>query len=376
MAKKKKNTDPVDVLINYVSKKRRKGNQKIESLWDPYRDGITYSLLSKFMGCRERTRLSYVEGWISKNFSVPLEFGNLFHLLKEVRYSGASMKASLKSSEKYIQSKIKKNNLSALQINELECLRGLAVVTFEEYCNYWNETPTFISGRKKWCDNNIVFQHIERTFRHPFTLSNGKIITLTGKIDGELIDPISKKYRILENKTKQRVEEVDIETLLKNDTQTTMYLLANKLSFNAMPDGVIYNVIRRTSMKPRKNELAEDYVSRIGTDIRSRPDFYFMRWKVDITEDDLNRFIDKSLDPMMCQLVEWWESIKDNPFDPWKTREKNGKSKKNVLHHMRPFGMYGGGARDLADDFKEIIVNGDYSEFEQRDVVFPELVEE
>ena len=114
MAKKKKNTDPVDVLINYVSKKRRKGNQKIESLWDPYRDGITYSLLSKFMGCRERTRLSYVEGWISKNFSVPLEFGNLFHLLKEVRYSGASMKASLKSSEKYIQSKIKKNDLIIL----------------------------------------------------------------------------------------------------------------------------------------------------------------------------------------------------------------------------------------------------------------------
>lgn len=373
---KKKSKNPVDTLINYIAQKKNKeGNQRIETLWNPYRDGVTYSLLSKFMGCRERTRLAYVEGWTSKHFNVPMEFGNIFHLLKEFKYSGKSMEETLKIADTYINSKINKNQLSASQTNELNCLKGLAVITFKEYCKFWDNNPTFSKGAKKWTDKNLVFKHLERKFRHPFTLSTGSVITLTGKIDGEFIDPISRNFRIMENKTKQRVEDVEIETLLKNNTQTTMYLLANKLSFNAMPDGVVFNVIRRTSMKPRVNETAEDYVSRIGTDIRSRPDFYFMRWVVDVTEEDLSNFIDRSLDPLLCQLVEWWESIKDAPFDPWKVKSKRG-SKKNILHYARPLGVYSGGTKDIADDFKEIVINGDYGEFEQRAEVFPELIEE
>ena len=370
---KKKKKNPIDILMNQIIKKKRQGNQLTESLWNPYTDGVTYSLLSKFTACRERTRLSYVEGWTSKNFNVPLEFGNIFHLLKEWKYSGKSMDETLKIANSYIEAKISRRGLTATAINELQCLKELVVVTFKEYVKFWEKNPTFSSGNKSYCDKDIIFKNIERKFKIPWTLSNNKIITLTGKIDGELIDPVSKKYRVLENKTKQRIDEVDIETLLKNDMQTTMYLLGNRETYGSMPDGVIYNVVRRTSLKPRKDEDSSSYSKRIGSDIRSRPDFYFMRWKVDISETDLNRFVEKSLDPLLCQLVMWWESIKDNPFDPWRTRSSVRKSKKNELHYARPFGMFGGTTFDIANEFKEIVVNEDHSEYEQRKVCFPEL---
>lgn len=375
MAKKKK-TNPVDKLMNYANKKRRSGNKKTQSLWHPARDGITYSLLSKFIGCRERTRLAYVEGWTSESFNIPLEFGNIFHLMKECKYSGMTQKKTEEIARKYVDAKIKKNKLSANELVELDCLAGLSIATFKEYCKYWNATPTFTKGTKSWVDKQIKFKNLERTFRNPYTLPDGRIVTLTGKIDGELIDPITNKYRVLETKTKGRISEYDIETALKNDTQTAFYMLANKMSFNEMPSGVIYNVIRRTQLSPRKNEPAEDYITRVGSDIRSRPDFYFMRWKIDVSEEDLNAFIKRSLDPLLCQLVDWWESIADKPFDPWTTPDVPTGTKKNNLHFVRPHGIYDGGTIDIANAFSDIVVNGDYTGYYQREDCFPELIDE
>ena len=62
---------------------KRKSKNKPSPTWDLYRDGITYSLLSKFFVCRERFRLSTVEGWSETGLQSGLEFGSAFHACLE-----------------------------------------------------------------------------------------------------------------------------------------------------------------------------------------------------------------------------------------------------------------------------------------------------
>ena len=65
----------------------KKSKVRVDPLWT-IDDGITYSLISKFMNCRERFHISQVQGWKPKGINVPLEFGNMFHLLTEAQDMG------------------------------------------------------------------------------------------------------------------------------------------------------------------------------------------------------------------------------------------------------------------------------------------------
>ena len=76
-----------------------------------------------------------------------------------------------------------------------------------------------------------------------------------------------------------------------------------------MPRGVLYNVIRVTSLKPRGNETAKDFSQRIGSDIRSRPGFYFKRWETTVSEDDLTKF--KEIVDHILELI-WGKEDKEN----------------------------------------------------------------
>ena len=359
-------------LIKNAVEERTKKSMQITSKWDPYGKGITYSFISKWLGCRERARIAYVEGWRPKGFNVSLEFGNMFHEMKDIKYSNYSKIDSSAKAEsfiqRYIDNKIKRVDASASEINDLNYLQALVKITFKEYCKYWGDVSWDYEG--KYTDKDTQWTDMEKVFHEPYSLPSGKIITLTGKRDGDFVHPdLMGGNMIVETKTKARFDEGELTAMLHRDLQTQMYLLSSFLQKKEMPRGVLYNVIRVTSLKPRKAESASDFAQRVGTDIRSRPDFYFKRWETRITEDDLYEFRRDTLDPILESIVDWWESIKKNPFDPWKL--ENGK--RNKLHWIRPFGMYAGGGRDLANEYANLIERGDYTQYEQLETCFPEL---
>ena len=361
-----KKRSPVDRLYDMVRKKKHAKNARIESLWSPYRDGITFSFIQQFLACRERTRKKYVEGWTSKHFKVPLEFGSIFHVMMEIYFSQKSnMTKAVNAAKKYVAKKEKKLNSQAK--NDLYILREMVIVTFKEYIKYWNAEPSFSGKKKQYTDTDIRWLSFEEKFKFSYKLPNGKVIYITGMMDGKFVDPLNtKKIRLLENKTKASISDVDIEAILRKDAQTGLYMFALWKTTRSVPSGVLYNVIRRCGLKPG-TASPEHYIDRVGEDIRKRPDHYYKRWNVDITKNDLELFMDRTMNPILMQIVDWWESIKDKPFDPWTTG-----SKKNELHFERPFGLYAGNV-DLASTLEEIILDEDYSNFYQRDVCFPEL---
>jgi len=129
--------------------------------------------------------------------------------------------------------------------------------------------------------------------------------------------------------------------------------------------GVLYNVVRRPAIRPskRKMESLREFAQRLREDVAERPDFYFHRWEVNLEPGDLPEWQCACLDPILRSLVQWWDSIKGHPFEPWKS----------PLHYRRPFGIYDGMASGRRGDFFEHITSGSYAGLVQIATVFPEL---
>jgi len=358
-------------------KGKRRGNNRKQSLWDLDRDGITFSMLSKWLICRERFRLSAIEGWTPVGIKVPLEFGSAFHKCMEYVEGGGRIENIRGVTTEYAQARRKdrSSNLRTQDLQDLEKVMGMVETTYHHYHDYWSSTPTFVNpgNRKRYYDHHFKYKYQEETFNVVHVLPNGRKVRLRGRWDAVLHHPISKKLCLQENKTKSQIDEYGITHGLKKDLQTQFYLYALFLAEGVYPRHILYNVIRRSSMIPRVNESLKDFMNRLEEDIVKRPNHYFMRWVVDIDQEDLNLFKTRMLNPLLTCVVEWWDSIKNRPFDPWTLED----GKPNMLHFERPFGVYdsaqfGGGK----GDYFEILYNDSFTPFYQRNTPFPELEDE
>jgi hypothetical protein len=367
-------------------KKKLKGKQtQRTSLWDLDRDGITFSALSKFMNCRERFRLSMVEGWSSKHISVALEFGNVFHLYLQAYENNIDPEDMISIGVNYVNSRAQKEDLDTETINELQRLIAVAHVTFIEYVKFWKENHSLVTSfyggnaPKELYHYEKDFHYLgkEMQFAVEHTLPNGRLIKLTGKMDGVFRPAFNNKTLwLMETKTKGDIDEVGITSGLHKDLQTGIYMLSMQKVFNTQIHGVMYNVIRRTALRPRVNETSRQFADRVHEDIKSRPQWYFMRWQRTLDEHDIKDFINKTLNPILYQVTQWWDSVKKNPFDPSNVYDENGNVVGSNLHHFeRPFGCYDGMTHNQRGDFFDIICHNNTQSFYRRQHPFPELVE-
>jgi hypothetical protein len=141
--------------------------------------------------------------------------------------------------------------------------------------------------------------------------------------------------------------------------------------------GVLYNVIRKPGLKQKvnesdnaflqriNNEVAEDVTNALATNGTSH---YFKRYEVDLVPSDITNFFNKTLVPLLESVVVWWESIKSNPFDPW----KDGQGNPNPHHYQTPFGIYDPMTLGVGD-YYDYVTSGSKLGLEQIETCFPEL---
>lgn len=328
-------------------------------------------MLSKFLVCRERFRLSAVEGWTPKRIKVPLEFGSAFHRCMEHVEGGGRIEHISRVTESYQQSRKKENNLTAEDMQDLERVMGMVEVTYFAYHEYWSTVPTFRGSNKKYFDHHLKYKYQEEAFDVVHILPSGRKVRLRGRWDAVFRHPLTKKMVLQENKTKERIDEWAIMEGLKKDLQTQLYLWALFLSEGTYPRHVLYNVIRRCGLRPLQRETLAEFMNRVRNDIDKRPEHYFMRWVVDVDIEDLTHFRDRVLNPLLETIVQWWDSIKHNPFDPW-TRPDGSP---NHLHYEKPFGIYDSAAFGKGE-YWDILYLGRFDNYTQRNVPFPELEDE
>ncbi len=382
-----------DKLKSPKTKPKREG-----PVWKgPCEDGITQSLLSRFLCCRERFRLLVVEGLKPADmFNHHIEYGNMWHVCEEewAKQNGESMGMVRIALEKYGKCLCQKY---PYQQEQVQHWYNICKVQFPLYVDYW-------AGQKEEQNRTPLFQ--EQSFKVPYDLPSGRVVLLRGKWDGgNLLGPKrSAGIYLQENKTKGSLDEGQILRQLQFDLQTMLYLVALRIhlgqhaydgQFPKAPlKGVVYNCVRRplsggkgsirqhkaTSKKPA--ETAEHFYGRVKAIIEEDPGHFFMRWKVEVTTRDLERFKQEFLTPILEQLCDWWEWIrwsemdsKDDPFAYRRITQQGPTSfsQGSNLHWRTPFGFYNVLAEGGSSELDEYLATGSEAGLERTETLFPEL---
>lgn len=369
---------PSSVLKQLKKSGAGKLKQRTEPFWkgpcsDDPQGGITQSLLNEFLICPERFRIKTILGLTPPDqFNHALEYGHMWHLCEEYHAANKSYREKL---DEYKDGLLQRYPYSQEEVLKFynACLRQ-----FPQYVKYWKK-------HKDEAKREPIAQEV--SFRVPYL--TGDTLTpvyLRGKWDQ--IDVISGKIWLKENKTKGQIKEQLIERQLTFDLQTMLYLVAIKnykkeLGVQGLKiGGVRYNVVRRPFSggkgdirqgKPSKSnpdgESTKDYFDRLEQYFIEEPEYWFMRWEVGISDQDIEKFEETFLRPALNNLVGWYYKIAEcmsrdqSPFG-------------NVPGHYRmPFGIYNSLSERGFTDMDSFLETGLEVGLTKGASLFPELEE-
>lgn len=347
-------------------------------LWrGPEEDGVTFSLLSRFLVCRERFRLLVVDGWRpADHFSHRVEYGNMWHACEEAfGKSGNATTGHVSGMPDWYRALHDYSQRLAgrypTAVDQVRHWSRVCKMQFGLYVDHWRDHPDEVSRRP-------LLQ--ERVFAVKYRLPSGRYVLLRGKWDGldVLGEGRDSALWLREHKTKGDVDVQRIQRQLTFDLQTMLYLVAmdqEVLSGNvdgvggARLAGVLYNVVRRPlsggkgTIRQNKNESEEEFYLRLAQYIKDEPDHYFARWRTEVSRADRMAFRQTCLDPILEQLCVWWDFV---------SREVVGTCSWS-LHWRHPFGVYNvldeGGSADL----DEMLATRSTVGLERAGTLFPEL---
>ena len=398
----------VDKLKN--KKLRQPQPQRKGPVWGgPEKEGITFSLLSRFLTCRERFRILVVEGLKPvERWNHRLGYGNMWHVCEE---AFASEVRHFDGELNGVDTTLWSDNLQEyckklcqqypVDQNDIDKWYNVCKVQFPIYAKHWREHPDVV-------ERTPLLQ--EQVFDVPYKLPSGRTVRLRGKWDS--VDLIGKGKGagifLQENKTKGDIEPEQMRRQLTFDLQTQLYLVALRSAIELhrqgndvglpeemciyRPDhvhGVRYNVVRRplsggrgtikqhapTKSRPM-GESKEDYYDRLrgiidgSSEDAPGPDYFFMRWKTEISKADVDLFRKRCLDPILEQLCNWWEwinSIQGLADELWPTKANHG------IHWQHPFGCVNTIDEYGHTDLDEYIRSGSEVGLARTQNLFPEL---
>ncbi len=268
------------------------------------RDGVTSTLLQRFMKCRRAAEL-YLEGWVKLKTSDSLAFGTLFHDLLRKLYShyreerpplGASKLAAQAEAitDPWLDEYIRRASRELAAPEQIEALeRDAAIIhrMVDPYTRFWEED----FRKARWVSLESQFDVQHRGFR------------LRGKRDG-LYKKKDKSIWLLETKTKGRIDEEELLLMLTMDFQCLFYMLATEIESGKRPVGVDYNVIRRPGHEIREGESFAEFADRIRADIDKRPDHFFKRFEVAYDSSDF-RWFGRMLAQVLKEFKDWHDGL-------------------------------------------------------------------
>jgi len=324
--------------------------------------GITQSMISQFLCCRERFRLRVVEGLGEPDtFNHRIEYGQMWHTCEE---AFAKDPPETKASNRwqgelklYCQDLCKKY---PLQQEQIQHWYNVCKTQFPIYVEYWRK-------HDKKCKRTPLLQ--EETFKVPYKLPSGRVVYLRGKWDSVDLEGKSDIY-LQENKSKGNINEQQLQRQLLFDLQTMIYMIALENSVykaydrkttgiagtwnSPIPEaygscsikGLRYNVVRRPlaggkgSISQKKGnaktppETNEEFYARLAGVIQEQPEYFFMRWKVEVMPSDIERFKVQFLNPCLEHICLWWKWVSSGitPFVDGATTQ--------FLHYRLPYGIY------------------------------------
>jgi hypothetical protein len=354
-----------------------------QSLWSgPEKDGITFSLLSRFIVCRERFRITVCEGLRPvSGWNHRLGYGNMWHVCEEALAQNPTLiNGWCPFLENALLSYVKKEcHQYPTDQQKIVHWYNVCRTQFPVYVRYWMQRQPGDTLQKS--PHEVItslFQ--ERVFGVPYKLPSGRVVKLRGKWDRGYLDNNNHVW-IQENKTKGDMDFHKIQRQLKFDLQTMIYLIAWKYDKSQgngrlCPRGVLYNVVRRPlsggkgsivrhkATKNKREESLADYHKRLEAIIEGDPGYYFARWESIVTPTEIDTFQKRCLNPILEQLCDWWQYMNGEEPDNHYNQSP---------HWQHPFGVWNVLDEGGSSDLDEYIETGNTVGLERTDNLFPEL---
>lgn len=334
----------------------------------PSEDGVTFSLLSRYLNCKERFRIHVMDGLQPhEQFYAPFEYGSMWHAMEEALAAGKSWEQALAN---YHMVLARKFPTDRAVVGEWA---AKAQALFWHYIEYWKNHPD-MKGRTP------VLQ--EQVFNVQYSLPSSRTVRLRGKWDSvDLVEEGGRKSIWLqENKTKSQMDGVKIARQLTFDLQTMLYLVAltkwqgEQAELRKYPiSGVRYNCVRRSAHKS-----VEAMLKKLSDDCNDdRHSEWFARWNVGVTPADIARFAYECLNPILENLLddyEWWECCYKERQDHFTYQVRQDLFPHHQARHYRhPFGVYNVLDEGGCSDLDAYLLSGSTVGLTRTNNLFPEL---
>lgn len=344
--------------------------------------GVTQSMLGRYLCCKERFRILVIEGLKPRpRFSAPMDFGNLWHSCEEALASGNDYTTGLENTLNKMLAQYPRDVENVLHWG------SVAQELFPVYADYWSEHPDV---------RNRTPLLSEQVFDVSYTLPSGRVVRLRGKWDSEDLvnDGKTCDLWLQENKTKSSIDRPKIMRQLTFDLQTMLYLIAlgQDTGIEALEKvkealgtretrGVRYNVVRRSAHK-----TAASMMKKVKEDMDcGRSNEWFDRFNVHVSAQDIKKFKQECLDPVLENLLddyEWWADCKSetdagvgwSPAILWNGERRHLRFSHHLPRHFRfPFGVYHSVLEGGFGDVDAYMEDGSEAGLQRVTNLFPEL---
>lgn len=329
-----------------------------DHLWDLHRDGVTQGALANWLLCPVKAHLRLHRGLMLEGSKQAIEFGNVIHRNLEMTYQwyanlvavhGQSIPSiydvgnqalyHLELQEREALQQVSLALGSTRMADEMELVYGMAVPILESYYAQW---PIDFKDRE-WVS-------LEKEFDLEYNVPLTADVRLRGKIDGVFRQSKgAKSLWLVDHKSKARFDENVTVQRLNIDLQMGIYCWAVQQLYGEPIGGFIYNMIRRPQLRQKQGETRYAFLDRIRQDVHARPEWYFIRMEVALTERDHMMYA-QNLARIMRAFYEW--SIGEGP------------------HYMNTVSCHNG---MYACEYLPICSGEGDGNFIRREQVFPEL---
>tara|TARA_Y100001956_G_scaffold82424_1_gene103264 strand:+ start:4783 stop:5694 length:912 start_codon:yes stop_codon:yes gene_type:complete len=242
---------------------------------------ISHSKLSDFNKCKRFYKYRYLDELIPKKTKSALQFGSIFHEAVEALYKGFSIETIQEKIKQTIES-IDKSFFDQKDCDDLEW----CAVVLKSAIQAWKKR--FYDEDKK---QNIEIVELEQKHskipvKNPL---NGRRSKFRFSFISDMLVRINGNLWLVEYKTASQVGNSYINRL-DIDSQISAYLVFLEEKYKESIEGVIYRILKKPSIRIRKNETKNAFYERLNALFGNETDNYLIEYRFSRTNEELRDF--------------------------------------------------------------------------------------